>query len=218
MGLDDLVHRSRPAAGDPEGALVLLHGRGVDENDLFPLLDLLDPDRRLVGFTPRAPLQPPGHTGNHWYVVERVGYPERESFTQTYRLLDSWLAGVAEETGVSPGRTVLGGFSQGTVMSYAMGLGAGRPRPLAILAQSGFVPTVDGWEPDLTDRADLPVYISHGVSDPVIPVEFAHKARELLEGRVDLTYREHPGGHTIDPRSFDEISGWLRSALDRAEG
>ena len=55
MPLDDLVHRHRPAAGDPQGALVLLQGRGVDENDLFPLLDILDPEQRLAGFTPRAP-------------------------------------------------------------------------------------------------------------------------------------------------------------------
>ncbi|MEA2246293.1 MAG: phospholipase/carboxylesterase, partial [Solirubrobacteraceae bacterium] len=49
---DTLVHRVRPAAGEPEGAMVLLHGRGADENDLFPLFDILDPERRLVGVTP----------------------------------------------------------------------------------------------------------------------------------------------------------------------
>src|SRR5215213_7019133 len=96
MALDDLVHRRRPAAGDPQGALVLLHGRGVDENDLFPLLDLLDPEQRLEAFTPRAPLQPPGHMGNHWYVVERVGFPDKGTFDPTYAALDAWLGSVAE--------------------------------------------------------------------------------------------------------------------------
>jgi phospholipase/carboxylesterase len=209
MPLDDLVHRERPAAGAPEGALVLLHGRAVDENDLFPLLDVLDPERRLVGFTPRAPLTPPGHVGNHWYVVPRVGYPDPGTFTESYEALDRWLAAVAEHTGVPSERTVLGGFSQGTVMAYAMGLGEGRPRPAAILALSGFVPTVDGWEPDLVGRTGLPVYISHGVNDPIIPVEFARAARELLEGTVDLTYRETPMGHGIDPRTVEEIREWL---------
>ena len=79
-----LVHRVRPAAGDPEGALVLLHGRGADENDLFGLLDVLDPERRLVGVTPGGPLfLPPG--GRHWYVVPRVGFPDprRPSTTRT---------------------------------------------------------------------------------------------------------------------------------------
>ena len=53
----ELVHRIRPAAGEPEGALVLLHGRGADEHDLLPLLEALDPERRLVGVTPRGPLR-----------------------------------------------------------------------------------------------------------------------------------------------------------------
>ena len=64
-----------PAQGDPDGALVLLHGRGADEYDLEPLLRALDPQARLAGVLPRGPLSlPPG--GAHWYVVPRVGYPD----------------------------------------------------------------------------------------------------------------------------------------------
>jgi phospholipase/carboxylesterase len=213
MPLDELLHRRRPADSDAAGALVLLHGRGVDEHDLFPLLDLLDPERRLEAFTPRAPLQPPGHTGNHWYVVERVGFPDRETFARTYALLDRWFAAVADETGVPAERTLLGGFSQGGVMSYAMGLGPGRPRPAAILGMSCFVPAVEGWSPDFTDRADLPVYHAHGVNDPIIGIEFGRAAAELLQGNVDLTYREHPGGHTIDPRAFNEAREFVQAAI-----
>src|SRR3954468_9978627 len=117
----------RPAAADPEGALVLLHGRGADERDLFPLLDMLDPDRRLLGATARGPLSlPPG--GAHWYVVRRVGYPDPETFYATYSELTGWLDGMLAEHGIPPERTVLGGFSQGSVMSYALGLGPHRPR------------------------------------------------------------------------------------------
>jgi phospholipase/carboxylesterase len=213
MPLDDLVHRRRPADGEPAGALVLLHGRGVDEHDLFPLLDLLDPQHRLEAFTPRAPLTPPGHSGNHWYVIRRVGFPDPQTFAHTYSLLGGWLGAVAEETGVPPERTVLGGFSQGGVMAYAMGLAPGRPRPAAIVALSCFVPRVEGWEPDFSGRAALPVYHSHGVADPIIPVELGRDARERLEGRVDLTYREHPGGHGIDPRSFDEMRELVATAV-----
>src|SRR4029450_3123659 len=62
MRLED---RTRPPAGEPEGLLVLFHGRGADEHDLYPVLDLLDPDRRLLGVTPRGPLSlPPGRA--HW--------------------------------------------------------------------------------------------------------------------------------------------------------
>ena len=95
----------RPAAGEPEGALVLLHGRGADERDLFPLLDALDPEQRLLGYTPRAPLAlPPG--GAHWYVVPRVGYPDPETFREGYALLTDWFDALP----FPPEEIVLGGF------------------------------------------------------------------------------------------------------------
>ncbi|HEY7206967.1 MAG TPA: hypothetical protein VH416_01900 [Gaiellaceae bacterium] len=195
---------TRPAAGEPEGVLVLFHGRGADEHDLYPLLDVLDPARRLLGVTPRGPLSlPPG--GAHWYVVREVGFPDPSSFGPTYEAVSEWLDGL----GFPPERTVLGGFSQGAVMSYALGLGSGRPKPAAIVGLSGFVPTVDGWEPDL--EPPLPrVAIGHGSYDPVISVEFSRRARDLLEeAGADVLYREAPLPHAIDPRFLQEISGWL---------
>jgi phospholipase/carboxylesterase len=209
-------HLTRPAAGEPEGALVLFHGRGADEHDLFPLLDILDPERRLLGATARGPLSlPPG--GAHWYAVRRVGYPDPDTFHATYPELAGWLDGLLAEHGVSPGRTVLGGFSQGSVMAYALGLGAGRPRPAGIIALSGFIPEVDGFELDLSKARGLPVAIGHGTHDPVISVEFGRDAHErLVEAGADVTYRESPMPHTIDPAFLRELAGWLRRALESA--
>jgi phospholipase/carboxylesterase len=211
-----IEHLTRPAAGAPEGALVLFHGRGADEHDLFPLLDMLDPERRLVGATARGPLSlPPG--GAHWYAVARVGYPDHETFHATYPQVAGWLDGFLAEHGIAPERTVLGGFSQGTVMSYALGLGAGRPRPAGIMALSGFIPEVEGFELDLGKAAGLPVAIGHGTHDPVISVEFGRDARErLVEAGADVLYRESPMAHTIDPRFMAELPAWLRGALDSA--
>ena len=134
-----ISYLERPAEGEPAGLLVLFHGRGVDERDLFPLLDELDPERRLLGVTPRGPLSlPPG--GNHWYAFQEVGYPDPATFLETYAAVSEWLDGFDFE------HVVLGGFSQGAVMTYALGLGEGRPRPAALVALSGFMPTVPGFE------------------------------------------------------------------------
>jgi phospholipase/carboxylesterase len=211
--IDSLEYRLRPAAGEPEGALVLMHGRGADENDLFPLLDLLDRDRRLLGVTPRGPLSlPPG--GAHWYVVRRVGFPDEDTFHPTYARLSGWLDALLADHGIAADRTLLGGFSQGTVMSYALGLGKGRPRPAGILALSGFIPTVDGFELDLAKAAGLPVAIGHGTHDPVIGVEFARQAREALTAAgADVSYRESPMGHSIDPGFARELPGWLAAHI-----
>jgi phospholipase/carboxylesterase len=213
--LDLLVHRLRPAAGDAEGALVLLHGRGVDESDLYPLLDELDPERRLLGATPRAPLElAPG--GFHWYVVERVGYPHRETFMPSYELLTAWLDAFGEETGIPWSRTVIGGFSMGAVMSYALTLAAGRPNPGGLLAMSGFIPEVEGFELDL-ERPGLPIAITHGTLDPVIGVQFARRARQRLEAAGNrLLYREFPVGHGIDPAVIPDLRAWLRAAIELA--
>jgi phospholipase/carboxylesterase len=198
----------RPAAGEPEGALVLFHGRGADEHDLFPLLDALDPERRLQGYTPRGPLAlPPG--GAHWYIVPRVGYPDPESFHTGYSAAAEWLDALP----FTADRIVVGGFSQGAVMAYALGLGKGRERPAALLALSGFIPTVDGWEPDL-EPPFPPIAIVHGEYDPVISVEFARTARAVLEeAGADVLYREVPVDHTIDPVVLPELQQVVGSAV-----
>jgi len=111
---------------------------------------------------------------------------------------------------------VLGGFSQGAVMAHSLGLGTGRPRPAGILALSGFIPVVDGFEPDLSPPLP-PVAIGHGTLDPVISVEFGRRARAILEeAGADVLYRESPIPHTIDPRYLTELQGWVRDAVDRA--
>jgi phospholipase/carboxylesterase len=211
-----IQHLTRPAAATPEGALVLFHGRGADEHDLFPLLDMLDPERRLLGATARGPLSlPPG--GAHWYAVRQVGYPDPETFHATYPQLATWLDGLLAEHGIAPERTVLGGFSQGSVMSYALGLGARRPRPAGIMALSGFIPEVEGFELDLGNAAGLPVAIGHGTHDPVISVEFSKDARDrLVDAGADVLYRESPMPHTIDPQFLRELPGWLRGTLESA--
>jgi phospholipase/carboxylesterase len=204
-----LVHLVREPAGEPQGALILLHGRGADEHDLLSLLDIFDPQRRLVGLTPGAPLPGPGG-GRWWYHVPRVGYPDPATFHATYDRLTGFLDGWLEERGIGWERALIGGFSMGCVMSYATGLGPGRPSPAGILAMSGFIPTVDGWGPELETRRGLPVFITHGARDPVISVEFARSARQRLEGAgLDVTYREHGGGHQIDRPTVPAMVGWV---------
>jgi phospholipase/carboxylesterase len=196
-----LSHLERPPRGEAEGLLVLVHGRGADERDLFPLLDAFDPQRRFLGVTPRGPLSlPPG--GAHWYALHRLGYPDPATFSATFPQLADWLDGF----GFPAERTIVGGFSQGGVMSYALSLVAGRPRPAALIALSSFMPTVPGYDLDLSLPLP-PVWIGHGTYDEVIGVEWGRAARDrLTEAGADVTYRETPMGHSIDPSFVDEIA------------
>jgi phospholipase/carboxylesterase len=206
--------RERRSDGVPRGLLVLHHGRGADEHDLLPLADVLDPDRRLHVITPRAPLQLQGWPGYHWYVVPRVGYPDPATFHPAYEQLGAFHDALWAQTGIAPERTVLGGFSMGTVMSYALGLGVGRPVPAAVLAYSGFVPVVDGWELDLAGRSSTRFFVAHGRSDPVIEVGFGRRARDLLEsGGLDVEYHESDAAHEIDPAHVPKAVAWLRDVV-----
>ena len=207
--VEELRALERPPAGEPAGALVLLHGRGADEHDLYPLLDALDPERRLAGYTPRGPLSlPPG--GAHWYRLGGIPTPDPATFFPTFEQAAAWLDGLP--FGLE--RVVLGGFSQGCVMSYALGLGAGRPRPAAIVGLSGFAPRVEGFELDLEGLDGYPAFLAHGRYDPIIPVEFGREAKALLEGAgADVTWREAPLPHAIDPRIVSELQAFVRRAL-----
>ncbi len=211
-----LTYAERPAEGAADGLLVLHHGRGSDEQDMLGLADVLDPQRRLHVVCPRAPMTLAGMGGYHWYVVPRVGYPDPESFHAGYLELGAFHDELWQRTGTPPERTVLGGFSMGCVMSYALGLGGDRPRPAGILAFSGFVPTVADWSPDLAGRAGMAVFIAHGAGDPVIGVEFARSARELLEtGGLDVEYHETAGSHQIEQANAAAAANWLALALPR---
>ena len=199
-----MIVRERAAAGTAEGALVLFHGRGADENDLFPLLDVLDPERRRHGYCPRGPLSlPPG--GAHWYAVYVVGQPDPVTFAPTYTEAAAWLDSLPYSS------VWLGGFSQGAVMSYALGLGLGRPRPDAIVAFSGFIPDTPAWEGDFSPPLP-PVAIGHGVYDPVISVEFGRAARRtLVDAGAEVLYCEYPLDHTLDPSFVGDVRDWLSS-------
>jgi phospholipase/carboxylesterase len=223
-----LPYLVREPAGEAAGALVLNHGRGTDEHDLYGLLDALDPESRLLGLTPGGPLGaaevasrshiavPP--SGRHWYAVQEVGFPDPETFAHTYAELTRFLDEMLAARGIAWDRTVIGGFSMGAVMAYAVGLGPGRPRPAGIVALSGFIPTVDGWRPDLEGRHGLPVFVHHGRGDPVIDVEFGRRAVELLkrEGAA-LTYLETDADHWVPPELVLRLRSFVAAALNLGE-
>src|SRR4051794_33767620 len=210
--MSDLVFAERAPAGEPAGLLVLHHGRGTSEQDLLPLADALDPERRLHVALPRGPLQLGGSPGFHWYAVPRVGYPDPDTFWAARAALADFHDSLFER--FPPERTVLSGFSMGSVMSYALGLDPERPRPAGLLINAGFIPVVEGWEPDLEGRRGLPVQIAHGVQDPIMGVEFGRDAARILtDAGLDVRYSEHPGGHHLGPDDVDLSRAFLAEVL-----
>jgi phospholipase/carboxylesterase len=202
----------RQSHGIYNPALVMLHGRGANEDDLLGLTEYLD-DRFFV-ISPRAPFPFEWGGGFTWYDILEMGRPEPRMFTESYSKLSEFLDDVVKGYPVDKQRLYLLGFSMGTMMSYAMLLT--RPEAIAgVVANSGYVPE----ETELTFHWDRmkgrDIFIAHGIHDPVIPVTGGRRAKELFsKAQADVVYREYPMAHQISEESLNDLSRWLTERID----
>jgi len=205
-----LIHKVVPPqrkTSEKSPALILLHGRGANESDLLGLSQYLD--ERLFIIAARAPFAFPHGGGFTWYEIEEVGIPEPKMFAESYRKLDQFFHDVKKHYPIEPSKIFIGGFSMGTVMAYAMALT--KPQEVAgIVANSGYMPEGTALALQWDKVKGKPFFVAHGVYDPVIPVQFGRRAKELLQkASVDLTYREYEMGHQIGEESLNDLMQWL---------
>ena len=205
-----LIHKVVPPqrkTADKSPTLILLHGRGADENDLLGLSQYLD-DRLLI-ISARAPFSFQHGGGYTWYEIEEVGRPEPKMFAESYRKLRQLFHDVKAAYPVEPTKTFIGGFSMGTGMAYALALAT--PDEVAgVVANSGYVPEGTDLKLEWNAVKGKPFFVAHGKYDPVIPVQFGQRAKELLQqAHVDLTYREYEMGHQIGEESLNDMMQWL---------
>ena len=204
----------------PDGArdgaplFVLLHGRGSHKGDLMGLQPYLPPSALLV--TPEAPFPgaPWGYgPGWAWYRFLGGATPEPESFRESQRALAEFLAGLPERLPVRPGPLILGGFSQGGVMSMAYAL-----------LNPGAVPMVVNFSGFLAEHPDVEVtpervtgtrfFWGHGEQDPAIPYALALEGQKRLRAAgADLTARTYPMGHSISPEELADVTAWVQQGL-----
>lgn len=212
-----LIHKLVQPKSDqspPHPTLILLHGRGTNEDDLFGLVPYLDP--RLLVVSVRAPFAFP-YGGWTWYDVLEVGSPHPQQFIESYDRLLQFLADAKRHYPIDERRIFLLGFSMGTVMSFALSLT--KPEEIAgVVAHSGYVPE----QTDLAfawDRLQhTGFFVAHGEYDPVIPVHFGRRAKELLvAAHADVTYREYPIAHQVSEESLTDLAGWLRQRIDMSK-
>jgi phospholipase/carboxylesterase len=191
--------------------LILLHGRGANEDDLLGLAEYLD-DRLLI-VSARAPFPFALGGGFTWYEIEEVGIPEPKMFAESYRKLTQFVDDVSRGYPVDPSKIILCGFSMGSVMSYAMALT--RPELVAgVAANSGYIAEESDLKIQWNELKGKPFFISHGMYDPVIPVSFARRAKELLEPHhAAITYREYDMGHQIIEESLNDMMRWLTQQI-----
>ncbi|HUL42745.1 MAG TPA: alpha/beta hydrolase-fold protein [Bacteroidota bacterium] len=191
-------------------AIILLHGRGANENDLLELAEYLD--ERLFIISARAPFTL-SNGGFTWYDILDVGMPEPAMFEQSYAKLMQFLDDVKKNYPVNPAKIFFGGFSMGTVMSFCVALT--QPASVAgVAANSGLIPEGTSLQFQWNAVKGKPFFVAHGKYDPIIPVSFAQRARELLQkAEACVTYREYDMQHQISEESLNDLMQWLSRQL-----
>lgn len=195
--------------------LLLLHGVGSNEADLFGLAPYLDP--RLMIVSARAPIAlGPSQFG--WFELQwsAAGITSRpEDVQRAAGIVAAFVDELIARYDVDPTRVFLGGFSQGAIMSLVVGLT--QPEKFAgLVAMSGRLPAELGSRLPPPERlAGLPVLVVHGTEDQVLPIHEGRAARDALARLpVDLTYREYPMAHTVSAESLADVVAWLKDRLD----
>lgn len=210
-----LVHRvllPEQSSAERHPTIILLHGRGADEEDLVGVTGEYDPRFFVISARAPFPFESGGYT---WYRIGHVGAPEPTMFRTSCEKLWQFIDDVIAHYPVDPAQLYLLGFSMGTVMSFALSLS--RPALFrGVLALSGYVPEGTHLTLRWQELAGVEYFISHGVDDPVIPVAFARHSKELFDAsNAKFTYREYPGGHAITEEGLQDSAAFLLRLLEK---
>ena len=195
--------------------LIMLHGYGSDANDLFSFASELPEELFIISAQAPYPLPP---YGNAWYAINfdsvqgkfSDDFQAIESRNKIVRFIDE----VVENYPVDPDNISLLGFSQGTILSYAVALSYPE-RVKNVVALSGYInPEILEKDYKAKDFSKLAIYASHGTQDQVIPVSWARKSPEILESLgIEHTYSEFPVGHGVAPQNLMELNAWLKKHI-----
>lgn len=210
-----LTHKIAPSSNhgaEPFPAIILLHGRGANEDDLLGLLPYFDP--RFFVVAARAPFRFP-YGGWTWYDVLEVGAPHLQQFAESYDRLVQFVQDMKAHYPVDPKRLFFLGFSMGAVMSYAYALT--KPEDVrGVVAHSGYIPESSSLNLRLDSLNGASFFVAHGTEDPVIQIHFARRAKELLsQTKADLVYKEYPIPHTMSEESLKDLTDWLKKQLEQ---
>ena len=215
MSKFSIDHISRPSTlKENAQLLILLHGYGSDENDLFSFASELPEELFIISLKAPYQLQP---YGNAWYAINfdanNDKWSDNEQAIQSRELIVKFIDEACEHYPVDKNNVSLLGFSQGCILSFAVGLTY--PEKIKnIIGLSGYINEEIIDLKSASAYKDLDIYTSHGSVDQVIPVDWARKTAPFLEkNKISYKYNEFPVGHGVAPQNFYELKSWLETKL-----
>ncbi|RPI02090.1 MAG: hypothetical protein EHM64_14595 [Ignavibacteriae bacterium] len=214
MNASSLVYKVAPFSSSepgPHPALILLHGRGTDENDLLGLLPAFDP--RLLVVSVRAPF-PFSYGGFTWFDLDEEKGVDTEQLLEGCHALLRCMDELEQNYPIDRKRVFLFGFSMGAMIALTVSL-LHPDRFKGVVAHSGLLPQGDQLKYRWNDMAEIAFFIAHGEFDPVVPVEHGRRVYERLKNaHVQAEYHEYPIQHTISDESLSDAASWLQSHLN----
>jgi phospholipase/carboxylesterase len=212
-----LQHLTRfPASDSPEAdsvypTILALHGRGSNERDLIGLAPYLPPE--FLWISPRGTFTLlPGSF--EWFQITQIGKPDPKRLADALNVLDTFIDEIIASYPVDRNKLYLLGFSQGSILSMSYTL-TKPPRVAGVIAQSGYIPLESGLQIDEPRIRDKPFILTHGIQDPLLPVDWARASRDTLQRLgVNLEYHEFNMGHQISEESLAVINTWLLKQLN----
>lgn len=196
---------------DKNPLLLLLHGYGSNEEDLFSFANELPQDHYVISVRAPYNLQPYGHA---WYAIhfdaDENKFSDNEQAKESVQLVAQFIDELTQKYPIDIQNVCLIGFSQGAILSYATALSY--PEKISkVIALSGYFNSdILVQEPNADRISHLKFFVSHGTADQVIPVEWARKAKPALEHLgLEVSYHEYPVGHGVAPQNFFDFKNWL---------
>ena len=197
---------------DKNPLLLLLHGYGSNEEDLFSFASELPNDSYVISVRAPYDLQPYGHA---WYAIhfdaDENKFSDNVQAKQSVELIAAFIDEIVKQYPIDAKNVTLIGFSQGAILSYATALTY--PEKISkVVALSGYFN--QEIMPEVIDTkaiSHLKFFVSHGSVDQVIPVDWARKAKPALENLgLEVEYQEYPIGHGVSPKNFYDFKNWLQ--------
>ncbi len=209
---------SIPVQG-PATTLLMLHGYGSHERDLLPIGHMLDPTLRVVSARAPIDLSPFGMFGGYaWFHIAQqpgggISYDEAGAM-EALELVHTFLDYLAEQAQIDPQRLLIMGFSQGAMLTHGLVLEQRVALRGAIACSGRMVDSIFTPDRDLSKRAGLPMMLTHGTQDELIPVASGRAIRDYYSKTpINVTYREYPIGHGIDENALKDMQSWIKPVL-----
>jgi phospholipase/carboxylesterase len=214
MGPPSLAYKVAPIVGKRNAhhpALILLHGRGTDEDDLLDLVPYFD--SRFLIFSVRAPFRF-RYGGYMWFEIDEMGDANIEQLEISHQYLSNFIDEIQKTRSIDPNNIFLFGFSMGAMIALHLALMQTK-QIKGVIAHSGFIPQHQQLQYRLDNLSLTSFLIIHGIRDPIVPIELARRSYEiLLQAKADVVYREYSIQHTIDEDSMRDTSYWLQEHLN----